>query len=241
MKAIIHANIYKKDEDALLIDDGIIQEIDSSENILKKITNEDERIDLKGAFLLPGFIDSHIHMLSLGYTLSIVSLKYCQSLDDIKKAIVEHLPKNKEELFVARGYNEVSYPYHKGPTKAFLDDISKDIPIVLIRACGHILVANTKALELAGITESVAYENGRIDYETGIVEEKAMDIILSLRKEPTKMELKHYLSLAMKELNKHGITSVCSDDFVSLTKDYTNPLDVFLQESYQGNLTLHIE
>ena len=241
MKAIIHANIYKKDEDALLIDDGIIQAIDSSENILKKITNEDELIDLKGAFLLPGFIDSHIHMLSLGYTLSIVSLKYCQSLDDIKKAIVEHLPKNKEELFVARGYNEVSYPYHKGPTKAFLDDISKDIPIVLIRACGHILVANTKALELAGITESVAYENGRIDYETGIVEEKAMDIILSLRKEPTKMELKHYLSLAMKKLNKHGITSVCSDDFVSLTIDYTNPLDVFLQESYQGNLTLHIE
>ena len=64
MKAIIHANIYKKDEDALLIDDGIIQEIDSSENILKKITNEDELIDLKGAFLLPGFIDSHIHIES---------------------------------------------------------------------------------------------------------------------------------------------------------------------------------
>ena len=105
MKAIIHANLYKKDEDALLIDDGIIQEIDSSENILKKITNEDELIDLKGAFLLPGFVDSHIHMLSLGYTLSIVSLKYCQSLNDIKKAIVEYLPKNKEELFVARGYN----------------------------------------------------------------------------------------------------------------------------------------
>lgn len=240
MKAIIHANIYKRKEDALLIDDGIIVKIDSSEKILKEVSSQDEVIDLHGSFVLPGFIDTHIHLLNLGYTLSHLNLQYALKLEDITKAIKEHLPSDSSEWLIARGYNETKYPNQVGPDKSFLDNISKDIPIVLIRTCGHVLVANSKAIELAQVKESAIYENGKMDVTSGIFEERGMEVILSARKKPTNKELKEYLSLAMKEVNRYGITSVGSDDFVSLTENYESPLDVFLQESYQGNLTVHV-
>ncbi len=240
MKAIIHANIYQNENDALLIEDGIIQEINTTEKILEKVSDQDEVIDLHGAFLLPGFIDTHLHLLNLGYTLSNVSLQYAQSLEDIAQTLKGKLPQDQNTWLVARGYNETKYSNQEGPTKSFLDEISKDIPIVLIRTCGHVLVANSKAIELAQVTESAIYENGKIDINSGIFEERGMEVILSARKKPTNAELKDYLSLAMKEVNRYGITSVGSDDFVSLTENYENPLDVFLQESYQGRLTIHV-
>lgn len=240
MKAIIHANIVQNENDALLIEDGIIQEISTTEKVLEKVNDQDEVIDLHGSFVLPGFIDTHIHLLNLGYTLSNVSLQYAQSLEDIVQTLKGKLPKDQNTWLIARGYNETKYPNQVGPDKSFLDNISKDIPIVLIRTCGHVLVANSKAIELAQVKESAIYENGKIDITSGIFEERGMEVILSARKKPTNSELKEYLSLAMKEVNRHGITSVGSDDFVSLTENYESPLDVFLQESYQGKLTVHI-
>ena len=241
MKAIIHANIYKRKEDAILIDEGIIVKIDTTEKILNEVSSQDEVIDLHNSFVLPGFIDTHIHLLNLGYTLSHLNLQYAQNLDDISNAIKEHLPSDASEWLIARGYNETKYTNQIGPTRAFLDEISKDVPIVLIRSCGHVLVANTKAIQNAEVQEEGVYENGKIDLVTGIFEEKAMDLILSKRKKVTQKDLKQYLSLAMKEVNRYGITSVASDDFISLTENYEDPLDIFLQESYQGKLTVHIQ
>ncbi len=241
MKAIIHANIYQKSEDALLIDDGIIVKLGSSDKILEEVSKEDEVIDLHGSFLLPGFIDTHIHLFNLGYTLSHLNLQYAKNLNDISKAIQEHLTSDNSEWLIARGYNETKYPNNEEVTRSFLDSISKEVPIVLIRSCGHVLVASSKAIELAEVQEEGTFENGRIDLATGTFEEKAMDLILSKRKKVTQSDLKQYLSLAMKEVNRYGITSVASDDFISLTDTYEDPLDVFLQESYQGKLTVRIQ
>ena len=171
MKAIIHANIVQNENDALLIEDGIIQEISTTEKVLEKVNDQDEVIDLHGSFVLPGFIDTHIHLLNLGYTLSNVSLQYAQSLEDIVQTLKGKLPKDQNTWLIARGYNETKYPNQVGPDKSFLDNISKDIPIVLIRTCGHVLVANSKAIELAQVKESAIYENGKIDITSGIFEE----------------------------------------------------------------------
>lgn len=233
MKAIIHANIWKNDLDALVIDDGIIQRIDSTESILKEITENDEVIDLKGSFVLPGFIDNHMHLLKYGFYKSILSLEYANNTEDIKKALLEHLPQEKDKWLISKK-NEL-----KLITKDLLDDVSKEKPIVVIDFNSNSIVVNSKAMEISGITESITYEHGLVNYEKGFIQNQAAQLILS-NYEVKDSDLKNYLSVAMKECNHYGITTVCSDDFTSLTNNYVKPLDLYSKESYQGNLTLHI-
>lgn len=238
-KAFIHTTIWKEDATAILVEDGIIQKVGTDEEILKEVEKEDEVVDLQGAFLTPGFIDTHLHMLNYGYALSIVSLNDCICVEDIVNKIQEKLPSiEKGSWLVARGYDESTYPDQVGPTKKVLDAISEDVAIITVRACGHELVANSKAFELAEITESYNEEDGSIDLQTGRVTESCLSRIYDARPKPTSRELKEYLHAAMKKVNSFGITGVCSDDFVSLTENYEVPLEVFLQESYQGNLTV---
>ena len=164
-KIIRNANIYHSEANTITIEDGIIQEVYQSDGTE---TGYDEEIDLKGAFLLPGFIDSHLHILNLGNYLSNVSLAGLSSIEELLECVKNHLHEVPTgQWFYARGFNESVFEKPVFPTKQMLDEISTEVPIVLTRTCGHMMVVNSKVLEICNIHEDVERNGGRIDFETG--------------------------------------------------------------------------
>ena len=240
-QAFINGQLYHQEGDTLIWEDECITAIGNKEDLEEKLKECDEVIDLKGLTVMPGFIDSHMHLLELGFYLSNVQLSGCTSLEQIAEICRKALSSiEKGQWLLGRGYNEDCFEKAVRPTKDFLDQISKDVPIALTRACGHVLSVNSKVLELAGIHEDLEMDGGRICFETGIVEENAINLIHGLQPEPTVEQMESWIETGMKCANRYGITTVGSDDFISVTDDYRTALDAFEKLSYQERMTVRV-
>ena len=165
--------------------------------------------------ILKSFIDSHLHMLGIGYYQEIIDLKSTKSIDEIIDLV-----KDKDLPFlVARGFNQANLKEKRMPVKKDLQEIDK--PLILFRICGHVAVVNQKMLDLMRIDESTPQiEGGSFDYNTGIFTEKALGLVYDKIPEPNKEDLKRYLINANKILISNGITKVASDDFSSFNVPY---------------------
>lgn len=165
--------------------------------------------------ILKSFIDSHLHMLGIGYYQEIIDLKTSKSIDEIVSLV-----NNKESsVIVARGFNQANLKEKRMPVKQDLQGIDK--PLILFRICGHVAVVNQKMLDLMGMNElTPQVEGGSFDYNSGIFTEKALGLVYGKIPEPTKEDLKRYLINANKILISNGITKVASDDFSSFNVPY---------------------
>lgn len=183
----------------------------------------EETVDLEGRFVCAGFNDSHMHLLNYGQALGCAQLNYHtgslqELLDHMKEFAAAHPPREGQWL-VGRGWNHDYFTdVHRMPSRDDLDKISTEIPIIVIRCCGHCLTANSKVLELCGITaETPSPEGGRVGMENGRPDgrfyEDAMDLIYSKRPAPGKEEIKDMIRLACKALNAYGVTSSQTDDY----------------------------
>ncbi len=241
-KTLINVEIYQSNANAILVEGNKISLVSTSEEVLKHVDENDEVIDLKGMFVMPGFVDSHMHLLELGFYLSCVQLASCTSLQEMKERFIAKLKTIKDgEWLIARGYNEENFVDEKQkPTKEFLDAISTDVPIAVTRACGHSMSCNTKALQLAGITENSSIEGGTIHYEDGIVEETAINLVHEAWPKPDTQKLQEYIFKGIDCCNKYGVTTVGSDDFLSVTDSYPDVLDAFEKLSYQEKMNVRV-
>src|SRR5262249_23503203 len=111
-------------------------------------------VDLRGRTLLPGFIDSHCHLSRYGLAQLGVDCKArgVKSIDDLQRELAikaETLPRGA--WIRARGYDHTRLIEGRHPTRWDLDAVTPEHPVHLVRTCGHIGVANTLALRLAGL------------------------------------------------------------------------------------------
>lgn len=241
MKGYINADIWKRKETAFLIEDGVFRQFGTNEEIEEHLSSQDELIDLNGAFVIPGFTDSHMHLLEYGHYLNHVQLAGCRSIDDVLARIRGRLESEEPvDWILARGFNEEEFDHPEMPDKQMLDNLSRNVPICLTRVCGHKMVCNSKALQLAGIEADSEIEGGRIDFEHGLLEETALNVMHQAWPEETIDSLKQAILKGASAANRYGITSVGSDDFLSVTKDWRKVLDAFLQLSYQQKLTVRV-
>lgn len=181
---------------------------------------------------LSGFIDSHLHMLGLGYTKSNISLEEAKS----KKEVISLLKKSQSKtIIIGRGWNQEEFISKKFLTKADLNKVSLTIPVIAIRICGHVLVVNDAMLKLAKIDNNKEINGGSFDINTGIFKEKAMDLIYNKIPIPNKNDLKEYFIKANKIMLENGITSVASDDFSIFPISYEEIISV-INELYKENL-----
>jgi len=169
-------------------------------------------IDGQGRTLTPGFIDTHVHLLSGAIWMGHAELRGVRNKDELKRILLDFAKNNKTDEWIAgRGirYNIVS-------TRQELDEILSDRPVYIGAFDGHTAWANTKALEMAGILQDDGREmaNGIIVRdETGLAigelrEEDAKDAVFDLIPKPDSNRKRELLILAIKEFNKTGITSV---------------------------------
>ncbi|MDX2233143.1 MAG: amidohydrolase [Hyphomonadaceae bacterium] len=111
-------------------------------------------IDLKGAAAFPGFVDGHAHLRGIGERELTFNLDRTTSLVEVVAAVkarVEAAPA-AGAVIVGRGWIETHWPEKRFPTRADLDAVAPDNAVILERADGHALVANSRALAMAGVT-----------------------------------------------------------------------------------------
>lgn len=197
---------------------------------VKSLTNK--IVDLKNSFVMPGFIDAHAHIFSLGRSLSIISIKNF-SLKEILNILSVAIKNAKpNELIMARGWDQNLWPNKDFPTAFMLDKISPNNPVCLIRTDGHAYWVNSFLLKKAHITSKTLDINGgaiikdKQQQPTGILIDNAMDLITPFIKEHEKNNRLKYINKALDNLAKNGITSVhdasMDKDSLQILQNLTN-------------------
>lgn len=168
-------------------------------------------IDLGERVVLPGFTDAHVHLTSLGESLSWLDLRSVESIDELKKIVAaKALDIGPGEWILGRGWDQEKFREERWPTRWDLDSAAPKNPVLLIRVCGHAAVANTAALLSAGISNSTPDPPGgvieRISGKiTGVLKEHAVQLVASAAKRGS---LKESITKAVKELVSKGVTCV---------------------------------
>ncbi|MDW8060080.1 MAG: amidohydrolase [Thermomicrobium sp.] len=176
-----------------------------------------ETIDLRGRTVTPGFNDAHCHPLALGLSLREVDARTPpnRSIEDLVERIAERASMQPPGTWiVARGYDQAHLAERRHPTCDDLDRATTQHPVLLVRACGHIGVANSLALQLAGIGSTTPDPpGGTIDRAsdgtpTGVLRESALHLVRAKLPEPTVAELADALRRAGETFLRFGVTSV---------------------------------
>ena len=170
--------------------------------------------DGNGKTMLPGLIDAHGHISSLGYALLSIDVRGLQSAEQVAKNVAAYGAKNPDLSWIqGRGWNQVLWPGKQFPNMADLDAEITDRPVWLERIDGHAGWANKKAMELAGITrDTVSPPGGEIIYDqqgepSGILIDNAMRLIIDIIPAPNTAEIKLALDAVSQHLLSLGITS----------------------------------
>lgn len=151
---------------------------------------------LEGAFLYPGFTDGHAHLLGIGERELTLNLEGTASVVELVTRIeseVQGLPSG--QVVYGRGWIETGWPEGRMPLARDLDAVSPDNPVILTRADGHALVANTAALDAAGIdADTPDVDGGKIERDetgaaTGILIDNSMAQVLALVSAPTEADI----------------------------------------------------
>ncbi|XBQ16357.1 MAG: amidohydrolase [Oceanicaulis sp.] len=173
-----------------------------------------ETVDLAGAVMFPGFTDSHVHVIGVGSRERNLNLENVRSIAELQAAVAGAAADETSTIIAGRGWIETHWPEGRFPTAADLDAVEAERPVVLVRADGHALVANTAAMTAVGITaETPDPEGGAIrrDAEgnaTGMFIDTAMAPFAALQGEPTGEERAALYQLGAEVLAASGWTGV---------------------------------
>ncbi len=201
--------------EAIAIGGGRILAVGSTEEILRLRGPGTRVVDLRGRSLLPGFIDSHLHMLMYGANKLGVDCKNgVGSVGEILEKLSLRAAETPEGEWVRGwGYNNGKLAEGRHPTRRELDRVSEDHPVFAGRTCGHISVVNSRALEILGITRDTPDpEGGSIGRDengepNGLLKETAhMTAFQEAAYSPE--EMAEAMGLANDDFVRLGITSI---------------------------------
>ncbi|MDM5308522.1 amidohydrolase [Peribacillus frigoritolerans] len=192
--------------------------------------------------IMPGFHDFHLHIMFSALSLTSINLFEARSAQEVAAKVLEFSKECPEEDWIIGMQWDAGYWHDKQePHYRILDAVIPDRPVVLFHAEGHYTWVNSKAMELAGVTEDIRdpdfgrYERDKNGLLTGILYEEAQQIVLkeALRLTQNKKEtiLKEFLRL----LSQNGITSV--NDLFAPIDDFLQDYDLFEKLDKQGELT----
>ena len=174
-----------------------------------------EVIDLARRLVIPGFIDSHFHFYDWALARAGLQLDRLTSLENLLaalKARADTLPVGQWVLGL--GFNECLWPENRIPTCRELDQVVPDHPVLLRRCDMHLAVANTRALQKAGIGIATRDPSGGMisrdnaGHPDGILRERAIDLINDILPDPSETDVMAAMSRGMSELHAMGITGL---------------------------------
>lgn len=226
--------LYPKAEAMAIVGDRILA-VGTSEEMLYLASPKTRHTDLDGQVVIPGFNDSHMHLINWGQSMDGVDLTKARSVQDIIELGQEfHSNHPDHEWIIGRGFNDEVFLQKALPTRADLDKISIDRPVFFTRVCGHICIANSKALELGGICANTpdpfggSIERDSIGVATGVLRGSARVLVRDCIPSPTVDDLKRVLRKACQEAASLGLTTVQSNDLHG-AETLNNRLEAYAQ------------
>jgi predicted amidohydrolase YtcJ len=257
--AFVKGKVYTLNEkqpfaEAVVVEGNKIIYVGSDKGALDFITADTKVINLNGKLMLPGFNDSHLHFISGGEYLLGINLRPAKSKEEFISILKKYVEKReRQSSFHQDGSSPLQHRWITGgrwdheawevielPTKEWIDYFTQNTPVIISRIDGHIGLANSRALELAGITEDTPDPDGGLimrdettDEPTGILKDNAMDLVFDIIPPKSLDDNIEATLRSLEEAKKLGITSV---------QDMTQPGEL---EAYQklletGELTCRI-
>lgn len=217
-------------------DNGKILAVGHSVDLLQQYPHA-RRINMGGKTLLPGMIDAHGHTIDLGISSTQLNLRSSDNLKEAQQAIADYAKRNpKHRWLLGGGWNQAIWKLGRFPNAQEIDVVVKDRPVWLERIDGHAGWANSKALQMAGITRDTPDpQGGKIEKDangnpTGILIDNATALIDQIVPAPGEAEQRLALDVALQQLTRLGLTSI-HDAGVSAQAD-----ELFRQFADQGKL-----
>ena len=224
---------------------------DGAYEYLKEHGDAKKEVDLEGCLVIPGLNDSHMHFIHLAKSLRSVDLVGTTSINEIRariKSAMENRKKEDRNWLEGEGWNQDYFEDEKRfPNKFDLDEITGDVPTIIMRACFHIGVLNTAAMKEIDLNKETAKEYGDLvellpnGEPNGVIKESLLERIKvkisSLNLENTK----EIIVAAQERLLSAGLTSVQTDDVGYMpSRDYDLLFQAFEELEKVGQLKVRI-
>ncbi len=221
---------------AVAVSGHLIEAVGSDAEMLALAGEGCEKIDLGGRCMLPGFNDSHCHVVLTGMEYEKVNLRDARSLKECVERCRNYIEENHVPAgcwVCGSGFNHNIFEDEKRvPDRYDLDPISTEHPIIMDRICGHVAGVNGKALEVIGFDENTTVTGGVLDKDadghlTGVIREAALDLLKQRMPKADVAGIRRCLLKVYEEAAGYGVTSMQTDDLEGA------PLEIIM-ESYQG-------
>ncbi|MEZ5894144.1 MAG: amidohydrolase [Parvularculaceae bacterium] len=203
--------------EAVAIADGVIVAVGSRGLVEAGAGDDPAIVDLNGAALYPGFTDAHAHLLGVGMRELTLNLEGTPSVAALVDTVAQTVPQTEEGgVLFGRGWIETGWPEGRMPTRDDLDPVSAGRKVILERADGHALVANSAALDAAGISDATLDPTGgRIERDasgraTGILIDYAMALVEPLIADPDEAKKREAYAKASEVYAAYGWTGMHS-------------------------------
>ena len=193
---ILTINDSQPTAEAVAVKDGKILAVGRKADVLRTVGESTKEIDLRGKTMLPGFVDSHGHAYMIGLQATTANLLpppdgSGKDIATLQALLTDWAANNEEAVtkvgwIAGFGYDDSQLAEQRHPTRDDLDKVSKDLPVIIIHQSGHLGVANSKALEIAGVTAETKDPKGGVfrrkegsQAPNGVLEEYAFFYLVS--------------------------------------------------------------
>lgn len=224
--------------ESMAINNDSIIAVGSNKEIIQFKGSSTKIIDAQGAFITPGFIDSHVHLMMGGNSLLSVQLRDAKTKEEFITRIADHAKTLKPGAWILEGNWDHTLWGGELPSKDWIDTYTKNNPVVIFRLDGHMVLANSAALQFAGIDKNTPeVTNGKIIKDadgnlTGILKSNAMNLVLDKIPPLSEIQKENALKAAMDYLVSNSVTSVHDVDSLGgykVAKKFRNSGELFVR------------
>lgn len=202
--------------EAVAIRNGRVLMVGTNDEVMRFRGPDTREISLGGRLVTPGFIDPHTHFIGGGFALGSVDLRPARTPQEFTRLLGEHARSISGGRWITEGnWDHESWDGAPLPRREWIDSVTPDNPVAVNRLDGHMILVNSKALELAGITRDTKDpEGGTIVRDpvtgepTGVLKDEAMSLIWAVVPEASDAERRDALRRAQAHALSRGVTFV---------------------------------
>jgi predicted amidohydrolase YtcJ len=194
---------------------GRVAAVGTTAEVRKWIGAGTQVIDLEGKLVLPGFIDAHVHLAQGGAALAGLQLRETRNENQFRDRIRDFASKLPSGRWISNGnWDHENWRPSRLPTRELIDPVTREHPVFLRRIDGHVALANSVALKMAGITRATPDPTGGVierdakGEPTGVLRDAAMDAVSRVIPPPAREETEAAIRLALRHAAENGVTSV---------------------------------
>jgi predicted amidohydrolase YtcJ len=234
-------NPKQPEAQAVALRENRIIAVGTTSEILALKLPETSLVDLEGRRVVPGFNDAHVHFFSGGANLTGPQLRYSKSQQDFRDTLAAYAKQLPAGRWITGGnWDHENWTPAALPTRQLIDAATKDWPVFVDRLDGHMSLANSLALQLAGIDRNTKDVPGGVIVRdahgdpTGILKDAAQDLVAKVIPQPSQEQIRVAIKAAETYANVHGVTSVQD---MSASPDVLRAYQAMLKS---GELTVRI-